>query len=201
MPRVPSGREKLTPPLARVTRRPRWCRMQDSNPRPLVYKTTALPAELIRRTAPRRLCGDHGWAGKRLGAVVAWRLAQGSAPKMDFQEYRRHDAVGLAELVAKRDVTAGELLDLAVARMGEVNPKINAVTRDLTDLARSQSPAAKGPLAGVPYLLKDLGAALGGVPTSYGSAMFAEVTPAADSAITALYKAAGLSIFGKTNTP
>ena len=26
-----------------------WCRMQDSNPRPSVYKTAALPTELIRR--------------------------------------------------------------------------------------------------------------------------------------------------------
>jgi amidase len=119
---------------------------------------------------------------------------------MRFDEYRSHDAVGLAALVAKKDVTAAELLDVAVARMAEVNPKINAVTRDMTDLARG-APAGSGPLAGVPYLLKDLGAAYGGVPTSYGSKLFAEVAPAADSAITRLYKAAGLSIFGKTNTP
>ncbi|HEV2532967.1 amidase [Phenylobacterium sp.] len=119
---------------------------------------------------------------------------------MNFEEYRRHDAVGLAALVAKREVAAGELLDLAVARMTEVNPKVNAVTLDLSDRARKE-PTAEGPLAGVPFLLKDLGAALGGVPTSYGSRMFAQVTPAADSAITRLYKAAGLSIFGKTNTP
>jgi len=119
---------------------------------------------------------------------------------MRFDEYRSHDAVGLAALVAKGDVTAGELLDTAVARMAEVNPKINAVTRDMTDLARGGG-GGSGPLAGVPYLLKDLGAAYGGVPTSYGSKLFAEVVPAADSALTRLYKAAGLNIFGKTNTP
>jgi Asp-tRNA(Asn)/Glu-tRNA(Gln) amidotransferase A subunit family amidase len=119
---------------------------------------------------------------------------------MDFEDYRRHDAVGLAKLVRKREVSAAELLDVAAARMAQVNPQINAVTRDLTDRARAE-PEGEGPLAGVPYLLKDLGAALGGVPTSYGSKMFAEVVPAADSAITRLYKAAGLSIFGKTNTP
>ena len=119
---------------------------------------------------------------------------------MRFDEYRSHDAVGLAALVAKKEVTPAELLDVAVARMAEVNPKINAVTRDMTDLARGAS-AGSGPLAGVPYLLKDLGAAYGGVPTTYGSKLFAEVVPAADSAITRLYKAAGLSIFGKTNTP
>ena len=67
---------------------------------------------------------------------------------MRFDEYRSHDAVGLAALVAKREVSADELLDTAVARMAEVNPKINAVTRDMTDLARG-APAGSGPLAGV----------------------------------------------------
>ncbi|MDB5495963.1 MAG: 6-aminohexanoate-cyclic-dimer hydrolase, partial [Phenylobacterium sp.] len=97
---------------------------------------------------------------------------------MQFEEYRRHDAVGLAELVARREVSAGELLDVAVGRMAEVNPQINAVTRDLSDRARSEPPG-EGPLAGVPYLLKDLGAALAGVPTTLGSRMFAQSTPAA----------------------
>jgi Asp-tRNA(Asn)/Glu-tRNA(Gln) amidotransferase A subunit family amidase len=119
---------------------------------------------------------------------------------MRFDEYRAHDAVGLAALVAKGEVTAGELLDVAVARMADVNPQLNAVTRDLSDQARA-APAGQGPLAGVPYLLKDLGAAMAGLPTSGGSKMFSEVPAAADSAITRLYRQAGLNIFGKTNTP
>ena len=119
---------------------------------------------------------------------------------MRFDEYRSHDAVGLAGLVAKGEVTAGELLDVAVARMAEVNPRLNAVTRDLSEQARAEAPGA-GPLAGVPYLLKDLGAHMAGLPTSSGSKMFSEVPAAADSAITRLYREAGLNIFGKTNTP
>ena len=119
---------------------------------------------------------------------------------MRFDEYRARDAVGLAALVAKGEVTAGELLDVALARMAEVNPKINAVTRDMTDLARG-APAGSGPLAGVPYLLKDLGAAMAGEPTSSGSRMFATTPAAADSAVTRLYREAGLNLFGKTNTP
>ena len=50
---------------------------------------------------------------------------------MKFEDYRAHDAVGLAELVARREVSGAELLETAAARMAEVNPKINAVTRDL----------------------------------------------------------------------
>ncbi|THD78787.1 MAG: amidase [Phenylobacterium sp.] len=119
---------------------------------------------------------------------------------MQFEDYRRHDAVGLAALVAQREVSAGELLDAAVARMAEVNPQINAVTQDLTERARAE-PVAPGALAGVPFLLKDLGASLKGTPTTGGSRLFADAVAPADSALTRLYKAAGLVIFGKTNTP
>jgi amidase len=121
---------------------------------------------------------------------------------MRFEDYRKHDAVGLAALVAKREVSAGELLDAAVARMAEVNPQINAVTLDLTDLGRQTAAAPpEGPLAGVPYLLKDLGAALAGTPTTRGSNLYAGSVAQADSALVAAYKRAGLVIFGKTNTP
>lgn len=119
---------------------------------------------------------------------------------MDFEDYRRHDAVGLADLVARREVSAGELLDAAAARMAEVNPVINAVTLDLTQRARGEAPV-DGPFSGVPFLLKDLGAALGGVPTSSGSRLLANIVAPADSALTTAYRNAGLSIFGKTNTP
>jgi len=119
---------------------------------------------------------------------------------MDFEDYRRHDAVGLAGLVARREVSAGELLDAATARMAEVNPKLNAVTMDLTDRARAE-PAAPGAFSGVPFLLKDLGATMKGTVTTMGSRLFANNMAAADSALTTAYKGAGLSIFGKTNTP
>ncbi|MCI3133758.1 amidase [Phenylobacterium aquaticum] len=122
---------------------------------------------------------------------------------MKFDDYRKHDAVGLAGLVAKGEVSAGELLETAVARMAEVNPRLNAVTLDLADRARKETAAAAptGPLAGVPYLLKDLGALLAGTPTTGGSALWKDNVPAADSAIVTAYKQAGLVIFGKTNTP
>lgn len=119
---------------------------------------------------------------------------------MDFEDYRQHDAVGLAELVARREVSADELLDAAVARMAQVNPKINAVTMDLMDRARREAPQHAA-FAGVPFLLKDLGAQLAGTPTTSGSRLLADAVAPADSAITAAYKAAGLNIFGKTNTP
>jgi len=73
-------------------------------------------------------------------------------------EYRRHDAVGLAELVAQRDVSASELLDVALARAAAVNPKLNAVVQMLEPLARRAiaDGLPNGPFAGVPFLLKDV---------------------------------------------
>ncbi|MDO8380417.1 amidase [Phenylobacterium sp.] len=121
---------------------------------------------------------------------------------MKFDEYRQHDAVGLAGLVAKGEVSAGELLETAVERMGQVNPALNAVTLDLADFGRKEAAAKlEGPLAGVPFLLKDLGATLAGTVTSSGSALLKDNVAAADSALTTAYRQAGLVIFGKTNTP
>ena len=123
---------------------------------------------------------------------------------MNFSEYRRHDAVGLAQLVAQRDVSAEELLDTALARTAAVNPKLNAIVQLLEPMARKAIAAGlpKGPFAGVPFLLKDVTTQLAGAVTSGGSRVFAK-GPAAldDSALVADYKRAGFAIFGKTNTP
>ena len=85
---------------------------------------------------------------------------------MTFEEYAKYDAVGLAALVAKKDVSATELLDTALARMEAVNPAVNAVVRPLEDEARKsiKDGIPNGPLAGVPFLLKDISAQMRGVP-------------------------------------
>ncbi|MBX3483397.1 amidase [Phenylobacterium sp.] len=123
---------------------------------------------------------------------------------MNFEDYRRHDAVGLAELVARREVTPGELLDAAQARMAEVNPTLNAVIVDLDEEARAAIAAGlpEGPLRGVPYPIKDISVHMKGVTTGAGARLFKHAAPAAaDSAIVAAYRRAGLVLFGKTNTP
>ena len=122
---------------------------------------------------------------------------------MTFEEYRTYDAVGLAELVAKREVSATELLEMALARTEQVNPAINAVVRPLEAEARAAIAAGlpEGPLAGAPFLLKDISAHMQGVPTSAGSRLFADFVPEQDSAVVSAYRRAGLMICGKSNTP
>ena len=55
---------------------------------------------------------------------------------MQFEEYRKHDAVSLAELIAKREVSAKEVLEAAIARAEQVNPAINAIVHKQYDQAR-----------------------------------------------------------------
>lgn len=120
-----------------------------------------------------------------------------------FAEYNRFDAVGLAALVRKKEVSARELLQEALTRCDRVNPKLNAVIYRLDDAA--QKTAAKtdaaGPLAGVPFLAKDLGPALAGAPLTCGSRLFADYVPQADDELIKRFKRAGLIFFGKTNVP
>src|SRR6185437_14951369 len=89
---------------------------------------------------------------------------------MKSGEYLRHDAVGLAECVARGEVSAGELLDLALRQSAVAQPKTNAICRLMEAEARAQlnKPPA-GPFAGVPSLIKDCAQDYAGLPTSYGS--------------------------------
>jgi Asp-tRNA(Asn)/Glu-tRNA(Gln) amidotransferase A subunit family amidase len=122
---------------------------------------------------------------------------------MNEAEYRSQDAHGLADLIRRREVTALEALEAALARAEAVNDKINAITLSLHDAARARAGESlpDAPLAGVPFLLKDLGASVAGTVTSAGSRLFAGSPAAADSAVVRAYREAGLVIFGKTNTP
>lgn len=116
--------------------------------------------------------------------------------------YDAHDAVGLADLVRKGEVTASELLEEAIARAERVNPDLNAVVLPMYDLARRNVDRGlpEGPLRGVPFLIKDLAAQYAGVPLKHGSGLYADNVPAKHSLLIERYERAGLVIFGKTNT-
>lgn len=114
-----------------------------------------------------------------------------------------HDATSLAELVKKREATPLELVDAAIERIERVNGKLNAVTTPMFDLARqaAQSTLPDGPFRGVPFLLKDLGAAFQGARMTFGSRYLKDFVPDHDSEIVTRYKRAGLVVIGKTNVP
>lgn len=119
-----------------------------------------------------------------------------------FKEFDRFDALGLAALVRSGEVAASEVLEAAIERVEARNPWINAVVLRMYDEARTavRGKRPAGPLAGVPYLLKDLGALAAGTVTTGGSAFFRDAVAGHDSEIVARMRRAGLVIFGKTNT-
>lgn len=118
-------------------------------------------------------------------------------------EYDQYDGLGLASLIAKRQITPLELLNAVRQRLDSVNPKINAVAHVFFDKAEAQIKQGlpNGPFAGVPFVLKDLGQQLAGTITSYGSRVFKDNTPDFDSTLVSRYKQAGLVIFAKTTSP
>ncbi|MCX6469002.1 MAG: amidase [Corynebacteriales bacterium] len=121
---------------------------------------------------------------------------------MRHDEYVDHDAVGLADLVARGEVTATELLEAAIARADAVEPSLNAITvrQDVSARDRASRPLA-GPLAGVPFLVKDLYQSQRGVVSNNGSRACANAVAAEDDTVVTRWLDAGLVIFGRTNTP
>ncbi|HEX8008197.1 MAG TPA: amidase family protein, partial [Trebonia sp.] len=107
------------------------------------------------------------------------------------------------------ELSARELLDAYLDRIGRVNPALNAIVTLAEDQAVRQAAeadkaaargAALGPLHGLPIAVKDL-ADTAGIRTTYGSPLFADHVPDADAPHVAELRSAGAVIIGKTNTP
>ena len=127
---------------------------------------------------------------------------------MKFADYAQLDGIAAAEGIRNRDFTSAELTACAIDRAIAVNPSINAIVHESFELAQEQAQRLDSEsqllhgsrVAGLPFLIKDL-AEVGGITTSFGSALFENHIPRAHSNIAAKYIAAGLPILGKTNTP
>ena len=115
------------------------------------------------------------------------------------------DATAQAELVRSGEASALELIEAAIARIEALNPQINAVIHELFDEAREAAAGElpDGPFRGVPFLLKDLGAALAGQPLHIGMRLLKDAGFRApvDTYLGARFRDAGLVTIGKTNTP
>jgi Asp-tRNA(Asn)/Glu-tRNA(Gln) amidotransferase A subunit family amidase len=120
-----------------------------------------------------------------------------------FSEYAHYDALGLANLVRGKQVSACELLEEAIRRAQRVNPQLGALVCERFEQARAdaENGLPNGPFCGVPFLLKDLGPRLAGAPMRMGSRYFRDYVPDADDEFVFRAKRAGLNIFGKTSTP
>jgi amidase len=115
------------------------------------------------------------------------------------------DATAQAELVRSGEATPLELVDAAIARVEELNPTLNAVIHELFEEGREAASGdlPDGPFRGVPFLFKDIGAALAGQPFHLGTRVLKEIgfRMPIDSYLGQRFRAAGFVTIGKTNVP
>jgi amidase len=122
---------------------------------------------------------------------------------ISLSDYASHDGLGLAALVARKEVTAKELLDIALAAVAKVNPKLNAVLQTLPEMAAAEIAAKtpSGPFAGVPFVIKELVLHAKNVRLDSGCRLTQGMVPEADSELMARFRRAGLVLMGTTQTP
>ncbi|MCA6117156.1 amidase [Bradyrhizobium sp. WSM 1738] len=118
-------------------------------------------------------------------------------------------AVTARALIGERKLSPVELMDSCIGRIEEIDPAVNAIIARSFDAARGAARESEsammrgddlGPLHGLPLAVKDLIDAKG-LPTSFGSVLFADNVAAEDEAIVAMLKRAGAIVIGKTNVP
>ena len=121
------------------------------------------------------------------------------------EDTRWMDAVEQARLVADGEATPAELLDAAIERMEADDPRVHALTITWFDHARELAAGGlpDGPFRGVPFLLKDLYTTFAGQTLSNGNGALknAAIVDTQDTTLVARYRAAGLVIAGRTNSP
>ncbi len=122
---------------------------------------------------------------------------------MNLSEYASHDALGLAALVAAREVSPRELAALAASAIAAVNGEVNAVVETYPDRIEGldENTLGSGPFRGVPFLMKDVFGHEGGRKIEFGSRLCQGMVADADTAYCQLVKAAGCNIIGRTAAP
>ncbi len=116
---------------------------------------------------------------------------------MNLNEYVTYDGIGLAQWVATGEVTSAELAELAIAAVQQVNPQINAVIEHWSPTVTEGT----GPLAGAPFLIKDLAITSAGRRVELGSRLAQGLVAESDSYLMQRFNAAGLATLGRTTTP
>ena len=133
---------------------------------------------------------------------------QSSAPRGQ-QELCDLSAVELAARLARKQVSAREVMSAHLARIERINPTVNAIVTLVAEQAMANAARADetivrdgpiGVLHGLPVAHKDL-VDTAGIRTTQGSPFYRDHVPARDALIVTRMRAAGAITVGKTNTP
>jgi amidase len=122
---------------------------------------------------------------------------------MQLAEYAKHDALGLAELVAKKEVTPKELALTALRAIEAANPDIKAVVETYPECIEGldENRLGMGPFRGVPFLIKDVFGHEKGRKIEFGSRLCEGMTVEMGTYFVDQLKAAGVNILGRSAAP
>ena len=118
---------------------------------------------------------------------------------MELHEYAGYDAIGLRDLMLAGEITAAEVEAVAREALEAADAELNGLALPLFSPALDH--VADGPLAGVPFLIKDSGPMAEGVPFAIGSRSLQGITARHDSDLMTRFRAAGLATLGLTTVP
>lgn len=121
---------------------------------------------------------------------------------MDPPEYARYDGLGLADLIARREVSAEEVVAATLAAHRITHPQLRAVVEVYDDALGPPCPGSPPPpFAGVPFLIKDVGPNFAGRRLEHGSRLCEGFVGEQDTAYARLIMQTGFNLVGRTNTP
>src|SRR5215510_13933880 len=122
---------------------------------------------------------------------------------ISLNNYTAHDGLGLADLVARKQVSPEELVTAALAAVEKLNPKLNSVlqTFPVQAVADIRAGLPQGPFTGVPFLIKELGLHAKNVRCDMGSKLAQGFVAAGDTELMARFRRAGFVLAGTTQTP
>jgi amidase len=120
------------------------------------------------------------------------------------EDYMALDGTDIAQRVNRGELNGSEVIEAAIERIDALNPRLNAVVERADDMGRAAAaltPQAR-PFAGVPFLAKDVNIEVAGLHLTSSCRWLAQLPPALEDApLAARWRAAGLCILGRTNTP
>ncbi len=123
-------------------------------------------------------------------------------------EFAYMTAIELKDKIANKEISPVEVVEDALRRMEELEPKLNCFVEATPDMALDAAKRAEqavtsgerlGLLHGLPVSVKDL-ITVGGVKCTFGSKVMADNVAAADAPSVERVKAQGACVIGKTTT-
>src|SRR4051794_36122501 len=122
---------------------------------------------------------------------------------MTLSEYAALDPRGLADAIARRQLSPKEAALAAARAIDAINPRLNAVVETYADRIDEldERTLGNGPFRGVPFLIKDVFGQQAGRRIEWGSRLCRGMVAQQNTYLYDLLRASGVNILGRSATP